>query len=312
MADQIATFYRTAYTDFIRLKAMTLESAFRKTVDFEPSRGEFLILYSYGQPALAAEITTRNQQTDAIANPDAIAVPRTARRVAPRHWEHSELFDPRDRVKLLRDIRPDSNWSKAVLGAFAKQIDVLLAVASDADATDSAGGALTFNTNETTGSQIAHTVGANSGMNVDKIIQAVSRLRKLRALVAGVNVPVFGWLDPIHVEQLFSFTNDDRLLSGDFNTMRPLQSGMVGSYHGVDFVVGNDIVAETIESAAGHYAYIGTKDSMVFTMDGNIEVHFDILPEHRHALQVAHYATFSTTRMHEEKIIRIENHDVAV
>lgn len=307
MADQIETFYRTAYTDNIRMQAMQMRSHLRESVDFEPSRGEFLMLDSYGEidaggagADYLTAVTTRN------ADNVEVQVPRARRRIAPLFWELTEYFDPRDRPRLLRDIRPDSNYSRAVNGAFGRQMDFQITEAMDANAEDESGGAIAF---DTTNSEIDDSVGANTGANVDKIIQSVMRMVQNKT---QADVPWYCALHPIQIQQLFSFTNDDRLLSGDFNQMRPLQSGKIGSYMGVTFIPTLEIAEETIDTNPGRYMYFYSEDAMVFTMDGQVEVHFDIIPDKRHALQVAHYATFSSTRMHELKIIRAECATTAV
>ncbi len=305
MVDQIETFYRNAYTDNIRLNAMHMRSHLRESCDFEPSRGEQLFLDRYSEfddsgTDYVVEIVTRN-----AANTEN-EIPRSRRRLAPKFWEFTELFDPRDRIRLLRDIRPDSNWTRTVNGAFGRQMDKEITVAFDADAEDEAGGAIVF---DTTNSEIDDSVGANTGANVDKVIQSVQQLwiNKTQDDVRWYNA-----LYPGQVTQLFSFTNDDRLLSQDFSDMHPLKSGKIGNYMGVEFIPTTEIQEETIDTNPGRYFYTYAKDAMVFSADGQIEVHFDIIPDRRHALQVAHYATFSATRMHELKIIRAECATTAV
>lgn len=309
MADQIETFYRTAYIDNIRLGAMTMRSHLRESVDFEPSRGEFLMLDSYGEIDAAGgeyltEITTRND-----ANVET-QVPRARRRLAPKFWELTEYFDPRDKVKLLKDIRPDSNYSRAVLGTFGRQMDKEIFVAFDANAENATGGAIIFLL-AASANEVLEAVGANTGANVDKIIQSVE---KLWVNKTQDDVRWYCAVNPHSVSQLFSFTNDDRLLSQDFSGMHPLRAGKIGDYNGVTFIPTNEIVSESLitGTGTGFYMFFYAFDAMVFTMDGQVEVHFDIIPDKRHALQVAHYATFSATRMHEEKIVRAETETVAV
>lgn len=309
MVDQIETFYRTAYIDNIRLGAMTMRSHLRESCDFEPSRGEFLMLDSYAETEAAGadyltEITTRN------ADNVETQMNRNRRRLAPKFWEFTEYFDPRDKTKLLRDIRPDSNYSRAVLGTFGRQMDKEIFVAFDANAENATGGAIIFLL-AASANEVLETVGANTGGNVDKIIQAVE---KLWVNKTQDDVRWYCALHPHTVAQLFSFTNDDRLLSQDFSDMHPLRAGKIGDYNGVQFIPATEIVEESLITSAGtgHYMYFYAFDSMVFTMDGQVEVHFDIIPDKRHALQVAHYATFSATRMHEEKIVRAETETTAV
>lgn len=303
MADQIENFYRTAYVDNVRLGAMHMRSHLRESVDFEPSRGEYLMLDAYGEINEAAgadyltPIVTRNGPNVETQ------MPRSRRRLAPKFWELTEYFDPRDRVKLLRDIRPDSNYSRAILGAFGRQMDRELIIAADANMEAEDGTPIAF----TAANDVDRIVGDSTGANVDKLIEQIF---KLMINKAQQDLRWVLWISPHQVLQLFQFTTDDRLLSQDFSGMHPLKSGQIGHYLGADIIPTTEIPEETVDALATRYSYALASDAMVFTMDGQVEVHFDIIADKRHALQVAHYGTFSACRMHEPKIIRAENSSV--
>jgi len=305
MVDQIETFYRTVYSDAIALRGMTLQSVLKGTMNFEESRGEVLKLDDYDQPDIT-EVTTR------VADNVEIQVPRARRNLAPRFWEHTEYFDRNDPVKLNSDIRPGSEYFMAVVGSFERKIDVLSIDAFDADATDDDGSPIPFGVDQTALDPTAGTttaIGADTGANVDKILRTYAILEENRT---QRNVPWHYVLHPNQREQLFGFTDDDRLLSGDFNVEKPLTSGMIGSYMGMTFHVTPDILEETIDAALGRYMFGYAQDAMTFSQKGTIEAHFDIIADKRHSLQVAHYATFSATRRIEGKIVRVGAHSAPV
>jgi hypothetical protein len=294
MPDPIETFYRNGYVDFIRLQAMYMDSALSDTVDFEPQQGVAMFLDSYGQPTLTERLTRNVENQPA-------EVPRARRQIAPRFWEFTEYFDPRDRVRLLRAIRPDSQFARSVLGAFQLQKDTLIEAAFDGSATDDAGSPIVFGAGQT----VDDAFKTVTSLTVDKIIEATRILRA--GNTQRMNNPWHIALHPNQLAQvLFASSTDERISSFDFNQLRPLESGEVVFFMGLWWHVSTVIGTGTFGGGPGHYAYVYSQDSMVLAMDGDIEVHFDIIPELGHALQVAHYATMNATRMHEAKIVRIE------
>lgn len=303
MTDQIETFYRTGYVDFIRLQAMTLKSALEDTVDFEPMKGEPLMIDSYGQPSPGTPPDVLIEFTGArnAANSPQ-EVPRARRQLSARWWEYTERFSMQDPLRTMRALKPDSSFSRSVLGAFATQADILIITAFGADATDGAGGAITF----TAANTIDQTIGADESANADRIITGYFKLVENK--VPSVD-RWYGATHPIQIQQMFARASDHRITSGDFRTMKPLETGHPGNFMNVEWRVTPDIpdTANIYSTVTGKYQYMYSFTGMIFGKSGGVDIHFDILAHLRHSLQAAHYRVMSATRMHETHVVRLIN-----
>ena len=301
MLDQIEKFYRQGYVDFIRINAMQMDSQLSDTVDMEPQRGVTMNLDKYEKTVLRPRMT-RNEENMPTQ------VPRERRGVSPLFWEHAELFDPRDEVRLMRSIRPDSQYARTVLSAFNRKKDELIVDAYTGDVVDGEGTTLTFATD----GGITINAASTEILTVSKVIEA---RRQLEVNDAQSDVRWYGAMHPISMYGLLEdSSSDERIASWDFNALRPLMSGEVTIFMGFEWRTTTEILHEATLAGggeAGRKTFWYTSDSVVWAPDGDVDIHFDIIPEIGHSLQVAHYSTMNAVRMHGEKIVVVESQEDA-
>jgi hypothetical protein len=300
----ITTFFRRGYADFIRLNAQQLTSRLEGTVDVETIVGEDFSLDSYGTPTLQERTALRN------ADNQVDTIDRFRRRFSPRFFEYTEMFDPRDAVRLIRTFRPDGQFARAVMGAFMTMKDCLITIAYDADALDGDGVTpITFLAGHTVAGNFDVPPQTNNALSIAKVIEAKTILEENNV---STTQRWFVALHPRAVAQLLknlSGESQNLVTNFDFNALRPLMTGQIVQYLGMTWVPTTQIeqtAAMPTSGVPGYFTFVYSQDAIVFGMNGDIEIHFDIIPDKGHSLQVAHYAQLNATRMHELNIARIE------
>lgn len=304
--DEIATFFRNAYADLIRLNAMQLDSVLSGTTDRETLRGEVLFLDKYGQASIT-EITDRIQATTHIETP------RFRRQMPPRYWTITERFDfLTDPLMTMRALRPDSQYMRQVMGKFNQQKDILVLAAMDQDELDGDGMTVTFGAGQTIDHDATLGINSGTGLTVDKIIIAHRIFRENRV---PRNVRWYCVIHPDNLDQLLASVEsgtsniDPRLINIDFSGLQPLRNGDPGMFMGFEILVSADVPAETNLDGMGgngHYAYFYAEPAIVLGMGSEVRIFFDTLPTVRHAFQVAHYVAMNAVRIHEEMVVRAE------
>lgn len=153
--------------------------------------------------------------------------------------------------------------------------------------------------------------GSTDIIGVTDLVAARSVLEQNGAINPGDQVFVI-----MHPSVARNLLADTTLTSYDFNAVRPLMSGEVTNFLGMEFRMTNQLASEvvdcsydastnTVSTATGHYTYVYAQSSMVFGMAQDMAVRFDELPERGYSLQVFHSLGLGAMRMDPKKIVRI-------
>lgn len=336
-------FFRVVYSDTIRMKSQRLDSQLANVFEREALRGNPLVIHQvkrveegfedYGD-ADAATPDSQLQKNGARAQKLVYgAVPTETREITPIFWDFAQLFDPRDELALTRAVGPDSNFQRAVMGAFLRKLDKVIVAAIDGSATvDGSGTAFGSDGGTTLGvdpddpdTLTSATPGSaditKCGLSTTKLLEARKRLELNEAIMPGERLVCI--LSPRQHHILLS--SDAKIQNFDYNAANPLGKGAVSEWLGMDFIATTAVeeidaankgasldtnpfsitASNTGAGATGEYVFVCTRDSVLVGADP-VTVKMDIIPHFRHSLQVAHYSHVGAVRLDGSKIVRIQ------
>ena len=341
-------FIAQKFVDTLHVKAMQTESDLERLVTREDIDGNPMLIDSL-KPLAAdpgGELDSGRVRFEALT---AKTIPTEQRQLLPTFHDYMFYVDPRDQAALSRKLDPTGQFMTAVTGAFAQKKDDVIIAALDANVTvhtalnDQQGGAaVAFAADDgttlvaadsglmfrdvanslapyphegysaTTGA--ANDIISGLGLNIKKLINA----RKALAVNYGMNSGARQIL-LVHPNQLHQLlANSEHVISGDYNAVKPLVTGEINQFLGMDVVVSNNVTAianisdadlggtaADEELGAGHYAYVFMPDALYYGAS-SMETKTDILPEKGHTLQVASYMHTGAVRLDGKKVVRIE------
>jgi len=275
-------------------------------------------------------------------------IPTEQRQMLPAFFDYMFYVDPRDKAALNRKFDPTGQFLTAVLASFNIRKDAVILGALDSNVTvmnnddgQQTGSATTFANDggtdvalafgakgydistgatydmRTTGASESPTLASGDilsglGLTVKKLIEARRALHASNAMYSG-SKPICV-MHPQQLHQLLA--NEDSVVNADYNAVKPLVTGEISQFLGMDIVVTNSIptLANTnvdliggasVEVIAdGQYAYVFMPDTLYYGSSG-VETKVDILPEKGHTMQVASYMHSGAVRLDGAKVVRI-------
>lgn len=272
-------FFRVKYSDDIRLKSMRTMYPLLEVFERDVLEGAPLVIHQVkkveeGYRAFGAG-DTPVPDTELIKNRNRVAalsynaVPTETRTVLPDFWYFAQLFDPRDRKALMRDVRPGSNFQTAVISALMRKMEKAILAAIDGpavvdgtttyygaattiygNATNEGGlevGVLSGDPDTLTASNHATTFDAttcNTFLTSTKLLDARGKIEDNDGVNPGERLVCI--LSP-RQHRLF-MENDTKVVNMDFNRNSVLNGAMVNDWLGMDFIVTNAI--EPIDAGA--------------------------------------------------------------
>ena len=269
---------------------------------------------------------------------DYYTIPTEYRTIIPDFWDVAHAYDWRDKKALMRDAKPDSQMMKSLLSQFERAIDryIVKALGADVlinDGADTVPGTTTTTFTSDGGSTIDVDFGARqsyggfsygTSMSTAKLIEARRIMEEKSVIGPGGSLIV-----AMHPRQISHLLQDPEVQSYDFNSVRPLASGMIATWMGMTIVpttqifpVGeigaptgnvypqpsvksNPFATVSTNAGGGRYAWVFTPDAVILGADP-VTTQMDVIPENRHMLQIAHYSCLGAIRMDGEKVLRIE------
>jgi len=304
MAAQVETHFKNAFKDTVSLLAQQTVSKLSDTVLYEPLEGEKKFWDYYGSASFI-ERTGRNQAN----TPQELA--RSRRMISKKSYEYTELFDPRDRSRLMKAMEPDSAFVQAVLAGAARKKDEVIIAAFDGTAYSGKDGttSVAFDAGNTPSHDVAIDYDEADSANTDEYPLTVGKERRARHLLLGKDVDEsMPWYLVAHTNAQQALLRSAEVTSGDYNSVRPLVDGTVSRFLGFEHRWCNRIANNDTND---RYVYCYRKDAVVFGMDGDIKVEIDTIPEKGHAIQLAVYIDMAATRAEESKIVRINTNESA-
>jgi len=230
-----------------------------------------------------ATLKTRDQST-----PETGAV-FAERRSIPITMDVGELIEPEDIIKVLTD--PLSALAESQVFSIGRAYDDELFDAAERDADDGKGGTIAL-----PGAQIINTGGATS-ISFDIVTQVSEQF--LNNDVDPDEAKVW-FVSPAQVRKLLQLTE---MTSADYNSLRPLESGMPTKWMGYTWIPSTRLNS----FGAGRTTAIAmTADAIGFNMNEGMTSRVKEDPTKSFAWRVYCRSTFGGVRVQDEKVCLID------
>jgi hypothetical protein len=292
MSFQVDTALVQSYRANIEIKFQQMGSRLRPTVRNETQSSEFDFYDRIG-PVDAVEVTNRHGDTPLISTP------HDRRRVGLRDFDWADLIDNKDKLRMLAD--PTSSYvTNAVMALGRAQDDVIIQAAFGTAYTGKTGStSVTFPAaSEIAVNFVEAGTAANSNLTVGKLRRARYLLDKAEATTEG-QYDLYIAVDPSQVQSLLRTTE---VTSSDYNTIKALVNGEIDTYMGFKFIKSNRLAVTSNIRECICYERQG------LLLSSGMEIKVDVGPrrDKRNSIQVYVCGSFGSTRMWEEKVLRIK------
>ncbi len=218
-----------------------------------------------------------------------------------RPKEKVTTFDEWDKHFLGTIVLPTSDEVQAHAQAFNRAIDDVVISAFDATRYIGEDGttADSFPAGQSIATDYVETgSAANSGLTVGK-------LRRAKYLMDVSEVPDSDRYLVIGAQQEQDLLRDTAITSADFNTVKALVEGNVGTFLGFKFLKSQRLPVGTVSSVATvRSCFAFHKSAIKFAMSDR-QTRMDILPQRRHAMQIRSTMMLGAVRSENEKVVRI-------
>lgn len=286
----IETSFVNDYGTNLQLLAQQGLSRLRKTVTEQSFTGEGAAFMEQVGVASSQQRVTRHSDTP--LNP----IPMDRRWVYPKDFDTAELIDTVDKLRMIID--PKSAFAKAQAAALARQLDdeIIEAILGSNNTGKSGGTATTFDSNNLVAE-------GGTGLTIDK-------LREVREQMEDNDVDfemeeVYAIITPKQRTQLWETTE---VTSSDYNTVKALAQGALGSFMGFNFVVSNRLLGASkysgsqTETSNQERALFYPKSGVGLGIWEDITARIDERPDKRYSHQVYARMSVGATRLEEAKV----------
>ncbi len=336
-------FIAQKFVDTLYMKTMQVESDLERLMAREEIDGNPMLIDSL-KPLSATPETALTDDRARFGELTASTIPTEQRQMVPAFYDYMFYVDPRDQAAMNRKLDPTGQFLTSVVGAFSIRKDKTIITALDSDVrvhdgvvdqqaattdtvyaadggTDIGVGLDAGYIDVDKGQTVIHsTAGADAGdiafglgLTVKKLIAARKQLQLNNAMYSGQR-PIL-LIHPNQLHQLLALS--EQVTNSDYNAVKPLVSGEVSQFLGMDVVVSNHVTAitdiadvsvggtATVEViGGGHYAYVFMPDALYYGCSG-LDTKTDILPERGHTMQIASYMHCGAVRLDGGKVVRI-------
>lgn len=293
MSFQVDTALVQAYRANIEIKFQQMGSRFRPCVRVEPQHAEFEFYDRIG-PTDAIEVTNRHADTPLVSTT------HDRRRVGLRDFDWADLIDNKDKLRMLAD--PTSSYVTNAVMSLGRAIDDVVVQAMFGTAYSGKTGAtsVTFPAaSEVAVNYVEAGTAANSNLTIGKLRRARYLLDKAEATI-DQPYDLFLFCDPSQIQSLLRTTE---VTNSDYNTVKALVAGEIDTFMGFKFVRSNRLLTPTAN----------IRECVAFERQGLLlaigqEIKVDVGPrrDKRNSIQVYVCGSFNSTRMWEEKVLRIK------
>lgn len=291
MSFQIDTALVQTYKSNIEVKFQQMGSKLRPHCRVETQNAEFDFYDRIG-PTDAIEVTNRHADTPLVSTP------HDRRRVALRDFDWADLIDKKDKLRMLAD--PQSAYVQNAVYALGRKMDDLIIEASVGTAYTGKTGStsVTFPAAQEVAVNYVESGGAaNSNLSIGKLRRVRTILGVAEADMDGE--PLVAVVSPYQIQGLLRQTE---VTSSDYNTVKALVAGEINSFMGFTFVRSNRLtVASNIRDCL-----FWAKQGMLLAVAQEITVDIGPRRDKRNSIQIYVNASFGSSRMWEEKVIRVK------
>jgi hypothetical protein len=296
MSFQIDTALVQTYKSNIEVKFQQAGSRLRPHCRQETQNAEFDFYDRIG-PTDAVEVTTRHADTPLVSTP------HDRRRVSLRDFDWADMIDKKDKLRMLAD--PQSAYVQNAVWALGRKMDDVIIEASTGTAYTGKTGATTVTFpagQEVAVNYVESGAAANSNLTVGKLRRVRTILGVAEADMDGE--PLVAVVSPYQIQALLRTTE---VTSADYNVIKALVAGEVNTFMGFTFVRSNRLtVASNIRDCL-----FWAKQGMLIAMAQEILVDVGPRRDKRNSIQIYVCGSFGSSRMWEEKVIRVKCDETA-
>ncbi len=214
MSTQITTAFVKEFTDGITLLAQQKMTRLRKAVRMETSiNGDRAFFDQLGSVTAVAK-TGRHGDTPLTDTP------HSRRMVTLTPYEHADLVDSSDKIRILND--PTNDYTRVFAAAFGRAIDDVIVTASTASSSTGVDGG-TSTAFPGGDFQIA---AGGTNLTLAKIAEANRVLRE------NENDPEEGFFLAVSQDQIEDVVSDTTISSADYNSVRLMMRGEIDEFFG--------------------------------------------------------------------------------
>lgn len=291
MSFQIDTALVQTYKSNIEVKFQQMGSKLRPHCRGETQNAEFDFYDRIG-PTDAIEVTNRHADTPLVSTP------HDRRRVALRDFDWADLIDKKDKLRMLAD--PQSAYVQNAVYALGRKMDDLIIEATTGTAYTGKTGSTTVTFpagQEVAVNYVESGAAANSNLTIGKLRRVRTILGVAEADMDGE--PLVAVVSPYQVQSLLRTTE---VTSSDYNTIKALVAGEINTFMGFSFVRSNRLtVASNVRDCL-----FWAKQGMLLAVAQDIMVDIGPRRDKRNSIQIYVSASFGSSRMWEEKVIRVK------
>lgn len=282
-----------AYRANIELKFQQMGSRLRATVRNESQKAEYEFYDRIG-PVDAVEVTNRHSDTPLISTP------HDRRRVGLRQFDWADLIDDFDKIRMLAD--PTSSYvTNAVMALGRAMDDTIIQAAFGTAYTGKTGStSVTFPSASEIAVNYVESGSVNdSNLTIGKLRRARYLLDKAEATTEG-QYDLYLVCDPSQIQALLRTTE---VTNSDYNTIKALVAGEIDTYMGFKFIKSNRLTTD-----ANNVRQCIAYERQGLLLATGMEIKVDVGPrrDKRNSVQVYVCGSFNSTRMWEEKVLRIK------
>ena len=245
-----------------------------------------------------------------------IDTPHSRRRVTLSDYEHADLIDDADKVKMLID--PASDYAMAFMFAFGRAMDDEIIAAALGNAYGGEEGATTVSL-ATTQKVAAHDGTTTTGVNLN-----VRTLRKVKEKFDSndVDESIPRYM-AIGSSQLQSLLAETEVTSSDYANVKALVMGDVDSFLGFKFIRTERLAVSasnitytvtdgtvgagsgTITAANSRRCIAWAKDGLLLSIGSDIKSRISERDDKSYSTQVFMKMCIGSTRLEEEKVVEV-------
>lgn len=297
MSFTVDTALVNTYKANIEVKFQQKQSRLRPFVRYESQHAEFDFYDRIG-PTEAVEVVGRHQDTPLVGTD------HDRRRVALRDFDWADLIDKKDRIRMIAD--PTSAYTVNAVMAMNRRMDDVVIDAAFATAYAGKQGetSIAFPAGQVIASTYVESgSAAASNLTIGKLRRARYLLDKAEAAnddEADLAIVV----DPSQVQSMLRTTE---ATSADYNTIKALVNGQIDTFMGFKFVKSNRVKI----NGNVRDCIVMEKQGMLLAVNEEVDVDVGPRRDKRMSTQVYVQGHFGSTRMWEEKVIKLQCDETA-
>ncbi len=267
-------------------------SMLRRAVEVVPVNGEKTLQDRIGSTE-SIRITSRH-----MATPN-VDVPHDRRSLTTFGEVWNAYIDKQDEIKLL--VQPTSPYAQSGAWALGRAMDREILRAADAVAYGGKEGneAVNFDTSMVVDVQVAWpgVSAADYGLNVAKLLEAKKLLMKNNVDKSDTCTAI------VNGNQVNSLLKDAKVVSNDYNILRPLVDGEIVRFAGFELIPTEELNQDANNDDK---VVFFSKSGLRLGVGQDIQTKIDERPDMNYTTQVWSRADFGAVRMEEAKVGYIE------